>query len=67
VLLYLSLLWVAGGGDHTTTRPARFWASLLGLPDPMGAGSRAIRSNWDELEQRGFVPIERADSAVGGK
>lgn len=27
----------------------------------MGAGSRAIRSNWDELEQRGFVSIVRAD------
>ncbi len=59
VLLYLSLLWVAGGGDHSTTRPASFWADLLGLPDPGGAGSRAVRSNWDELEHRGFVAIER--------
>ncbi|CAD6015847.1 conserved protein of unknown function (plasmid) [Agreia sp. COWG] len=61
VLLYLSLLWVASGGEHTSQRPASFWADLLGLPDPMGAGSRAIRSNWDELEQRGFVSIVRAD------
>jgi hypothetical protein len=55
------LLWVASGGDHTTTRPASFWADLLGLADATGAGSRAIRSNWDELERRGFVAIDRAD------
>lgn len=58
VLLYLSLLWVAGGGDHTTTRPAWFWADLLGLPDSKGAGGRAIRSNWEELQRRNFVAIE---------
>lgn len=61
VLLYLSLLWVASGGDHTTKRPASFWADLLGLPDPMGASSRAIRSNWDELKNREFIVIEHAD------
>ncbi|MCU1416114.1 MAG: hypothetical protein JWP32_288 [Schumannella sp.] len=58
VLLYLSLLWVAGGGDHTTSRPSWFWADLLGLPDSKGAGGRAIRSNWEELERRKFVGIE---------
>lgn len=63
VLLYLALLWVASGNDHSTTRPAWFWADLLGLPDPNGAGSRVIRSNWDELEHRGYVAIERAEAS----
>ena len=58
VLLYISLLWVASGHDHSTSRPARFWAELLGLDDPSGAGARAIRSTWRELEARGFVQIE---------
>jgi hypothetical protein len=55
--LYLSLLWVAGGGEHASHRPASFWAALLGLPDPEGAGSRVIRSTWKELEARGLVTI----------
>lgn len=60
ILLYVSLLWVAGGGDHTTRRPARWWAELLGLPDAEGAGSRVVRSTWEELERRGFVSITHA-------
>lgn len=59
--LYLSLLWVAAAGDHDSRRPASFWAALLGLPDPEGAGSRVIRSTWDELEARGLVTITRGD------
>lgn len=59
VLLYLSLLWVVGGGDHSTTRSARFWAELLNFDDPAGSGSRLVRSSWVELENRGFVTIAR--------
>lgn len=55
--LYLSALWVAGGGDHSTTRPASFWARLLGLPDPENAGVRSIRSSWAELVHRGFCTV----------
>lgn len=58
VELYLSLVWIASGGDHTTERPARFWAGLLGLADPDGAGSRVVRSTWRELQTRGLVRIE---------
>lgn len=57
--LYLSLLWVAGGEGHSSHRPASFWAALLGLPDPDGAGSRVIRSTWSELEARRLVTISR--------
>ncbi len=59
VLLYLSLLWVAAGGDHSSDRPARFWAELLGLSDPDGAGSRVIRSSWRELAARNFVKMTK--------
>lgn len=57
VALYLSLIWVASGGDHSSDRPARFWAGLLGIPDPDGAGSRVIRSTWRELEARNLVSL----------
>lgn len=57
VALYLSLLWVASGGEHESARPASFWAALLGLADPDNAGSRAIRSTWRELAVRGFVEL----------
>lgn len=57
--LYLSLLWVAAGEGHSSHRPASFWASLLDLPDPDGAGSRVIRSTWSELEARRLVTVTR--------
>lgn len=63
VMLYLSLLWVAGGGDHSSSRPAKWWAELLGLEDPEGAGGRVIRSSWGELERRGFVSITRGEAS----
>lgn len=55
--LYLSLLWVASGKDHSSQRPANFWAGLLGLPDPDDAGSRVVRSAWKELEVRQLVTL----------
>lgn len=58
--LYLSLLWVAAGKDHSSNRPTSTWAALLGLSDPDRAGGRAIRATWKELEQRGFVTISPA-------
>lgn len=63
LLLYVSLLWVAGGGDHTSHRPASFWAALLGLEDPDGAGSRVIRSSWKELEKRNLIASEPGDAS----
>lgn len=65
VLLYLSLLWVASGREHTSERPASFWAALIGLSDPDGAGSRAVRSNWMELARRGFVYSRRSNQPGG--
>jgi hypothetical protein len=57
VALYLSALWIGVAGDHSTTRPASFWASLLGLEDPDGRGARVIRSTWAELEARQYVRV----------
>src|SRR4051812_45323767 len=59
--LYLSLLWVAGGEGHSSHRPASFWAALLGLSEPEGAGGRVVRSTWSELEARGLVAVTRGD------
>lgn len=61
--LYLSALWVAGGGDHSTTRPASFWARLLGLPDDESTGVRTIRSSWAELVHRGFCTVTPGEGA----
>ena len=57
--LLLSLIWVASGKDHSTTRPASFWARLLGMPDPGERGARTINATWAELERRGFVKVQR--------
>lgn len=60
--LFLSLLWLAGGGDkrhETRPYPARSWAALFDLPDPEMRGLRRIldASRW--LEREGFVITER--------
>ncbi len=61
VALYLSLIWVASGGDHSTDRPSRFWAGLLGLPDPDRSGGRVVRSTWRELQARRLVALTPGD------
>ena len=66
VALYLSLLWIASGGDHSSNRPARVWAELLGLTDPDGAGSRVVSSTWRELEARHLVTITPGGSGGDG-
>lgn len=61
VALYLTLLWVlAGEGDeetvpHSSSRPWRVWAELVGLDDPAGAGTRVVRAAARELDLRGFI------------
>ena len=61
--LLLSLIWVASGQDHSTHRPASFWARLLGMPDPGETGARTVNSTWAELERRGFVKVQRGPHA----
>jgi hypothetical protein len=61
--LFLSLLWVAGGGiderHKTNAYPARAWAALLDLPDPEGKGQRRIRDAIGWLEEQQLINIDR--------
>jgi len=61
--LFLSLLWVAGGGTDdrhkTQAYPARAWAALLDLEDPEGNGQRRIRDAIKWLDDQQLVRIER--------
>jgi hypothetical protein len=61
--LFLSLLWVAGGGiddrHKTNAYPARAWAALIDLPDPEGKGQRRIRDAIRWLEDQELINSER--------
>lgn len=56
--LLLSLLWVASAHPHTTSRSARWWAEILGLPDSATKGARSVSTNLHELDRRGFIRLE---------
>jgi len=49
------LLWVAANPPHDVTYPARAWATLLGLPDPEGNGSRRINDAIAWLAEHRFI------------
>jgi hypothetical protein len=53
------MLWVAAGGSHDTSFPARSWAELFDLDDPEGNGERRIRDAIAWLERNEFVRVER--------
>lgn len=55
----LSLIWVLAAPPHTSNRPARFWAELIGLDDPEGKGARSVSESLAELEKRGFIKLEQ--------
>lgn len=69
--LYLTLLWVLSGRGspdatpHSSSRPWRFWAELVGLADPDDAGTRAVRAAARELNERGFVVHTPSDDNQG--
>lgn len=56
--LLLSLLWVASAPPHTASRPARWWAEIIGLPDGAARGARSVSTNLHELDRRGFIRLE---------
>jgi len=58
---YLTLLWVLRKRDHSSTRPPRVWASLIGLQDPGGDGARAVRDSLTTLEERGFLIYDKSE------
>jgi hypothetical protein len=57
--LYLAILWIASGGDHTVTFPARAWAQLLGLDDPQTNGARRVTDAIAWLEDHQLVRATR--------
>lgn len=63
--LYLSLLWKAGASSpHLTRGTPRWWAELIGIPDPGQAGARKVRNAWRDLELRGLVALpQRRDGS----
>lgn len=58
-------MWVAAGEGHSSSRPARWWAELIGLEDPGVAGARAIKGAAAELAKRNLITLE-PPSAPGG-
>lgn len=57
--LFLSLLWLARGRpDPVFGYPAQQLASLLGLPNPPGAGARRIHEALKWLHEQDFVALE---------
>jgi hypothetical protein len=57
--LYLAILWIASGGDHTVTHPARAWAQLLGLDDPATNGARRVTDAIAWLEDHHLIRATR--------
>lgn len=52
----LTALWVNSSDDHSSTRPARWWAEMIGEPDPSTA-ARKITTTLRELDRRGFLAL----------
>ena len=55
--LYLSVLWRTAKEPFEVSSPARFWAELLGLPDPGGNGERRIRQAMRDLSDRRLLKV----------
>jgi hypothetical protein len=61
IKLYLTLLWFGGGKDPYDVRfPARAFAELLDLEDPMGRGARRITDAVEWLEAHNLISVARA-------
>lgn len=61
--LLLSLWWVNSKNPYDSSRPASWWADLIGLPDP-DRGSRTVTANMHELARRRFVTIAAGDPGM---
>lgn len=56
--LELSFLWFAANPPHDLTYPARMWATLLGLEDPEGRGTRRVRQAVLALHKLGLITLD---------
>lgn len=57
IKLYLALIWRCSAPPFTTDKPYRAWATLLGLDDPRGKGTRRIASAMKLLQSEGLVDL----------
>lgn len=55
--LYLTFLWFAAREPFDLAYPARAWATLLGLDDPAGAGTRRVRQAMNVLAKEKLIEI----------
>lgn len=58
VKLYLALLWRCSRSPYETDKPARAWATLLGLEDPEGRGARRVAEAMKVLASSGLLEIQ---------
>jgi hypothetical protein len=55
--LELSFLWFAVNPPHDLSYPARVWASLIGLDDPEGRGTRRVRQAINALQDAALIRV----------
>ena len=58
IKLYLALLWRCSSPPYRTAKPARAWATLLGLEDPAGKGTRRIAAAIKALQAANLITVE---------
>lgn len=58
IALLITLLWVIAHEPYDSKRISRYWASLLGEPDPAGAGAHAVLDALHDLQERGFIALD---------
>lgn len=55
--LELSFLWFAVNPPHDLTFPSRVWATLIGLDDPEGRGTRRVRQAITALAAENLIRV----------
>lgn len=55
--LYLALLWRCSSPPFETSKPARAWATLIGLEDPSGNGQRRVNAALRTLQDAKLIQV----------
>lgn len=55
--LYLALLWRCSSPPFQTSKPARAWATLIGLEDPGGNGQRRVNAALRTLQNALLIQV----------
>lgn len=59
VMLYIALIWKCAKKPFDVKLPARKWAQLLGLPDPVGKGARRVANALQTLEELRLIKLAK--------